>query len=82
MSCVLPGVVFTERGHWANVMVERPEHAKKYLEDRTVLKRFGQPDEISPMVVLLCSELASFCVGAIVPVDGGQARHYYNFNGI
>jgi hypothetical protein len=34
------------------------------------------------MVVLLCSELASFCVGSIVPVDGGQARHYYNTAGM
>ena len=82
MSAVLPGVVFTEQGHWATVMKERPEHAEKYLEDRTVLKRFGQPGEISPMVVMLCSELASFCVGSIVPVEGGQARHYFHFNGV
>ena len=54
MSAVLPGVVFTEQGHWAGVLKERPEHATKYLEDRTVLKRFGRPDEISPMVVMLC----------------------------
>jgi 3-oxoacyl-[acyl-carrier protein] reductase len=82
MSAVLPGVVFTEQGHWATVLQERPEHADKYLAERTVLKRFGQPGEISPMVVLLCSELASFCIGSIVPVDGGQARHYYNTSGM
>lgn len=82
MSAVLPGVVYTEAGHWAKVMRERPEHAEKYLAERTVLNRFGRPEEISPMVVLLCSELASFCVGSIVPVEGGQARHYFNFDGI
>jgi 3-oxoacyl-[acyl-carrier protein] reductase len=82
MSAVLPGVVFTDQGHWAGVLKERPEHADKYLEERTVLKRFGQPGEISPMVVMLCSELASFCVGSIVPVEGGQARHYFHFNGV
>ncbi|MFO1450641.1 MAG: SDR family oxidoreductase [Opitutaceae bacterium] len=82
MSAVLPGVVFTEQGHWAGVLKERPIHAEKYLEERTVLKRFGRPDEISPMVVMLCSELASFCVGSIVPVEGGQARHYFHFNGV
>ncbi len=82
MSAVLPGVVFTEQGHWAGVLRERPEHATKYLEERTVLKRFGRADEISPMVVMLCSELASFCVGSIVPVEGGQARHYFHFNGV
>ena len=77
MSSVLPGVVITENGHWKNVLATRPEHAEKYLEERTTLKRFGIPEEISPMVALLCSDLASFCVGSVIPVEGGQARHYF-----
>ncbi len=77
MSAVLPGVVLTERGHWKRVLRERPEHAEKYLKERTTLQRFGYPNEISPMVTLLCSDLASFCIGTIVPVEGGQARHYF-----
>jgi 3-oxoacyl-[acyl-carrier protein] reductase len=80
MSAVLPGVVLTEKGHWSNVLSQRPEHAEKYLNERTVLKRFGQPEEISPFVVLLCSNLASFAVGSIVPVEGGQARHFFAGN--
>ena len=77
MSAVLPGVVLTEEGHWATVLKERPDHADKYLEERTVLKRFGQSEEISPMVTLLCSDQASFCIGSIIPVEGGQAKHYF-----
>lgn len=77
MSAVLPGVVLTEEGHWASILEERPDHAEAYLRERTVLGRFGRPDEISAMVALLCSERASFCVGSIVPVEGGQARHYF-----
>tara|TARA_B100000809_G_scaffold253029_1_gene288513 strand:- start:149 stop:925 length:777 start_codon:yes stop_codon:yes gene_type:complete len=77
MSTVLPGVVLTEHGHWADVLKTRPEHAEKYLADRCPMGRFGRPDEISPMVLLLCSEQASFCVGSIVPVEGGQARHFF-----
>jgi len=77
MSSVLPGVIITENGHWQNVMKTRPEHAEQYLEERTTLKRFGLPEEISPMVALLCSDLASFCVGSVIPVEGGQARHYF-----
>jgi len=82
MSAVLPGVVITEGGYWDTVLKERPEHAKKYLAERCPLGRFGQIWEISPMVVLLCSEQASFCHGAIVPVDAGQSRHYYNVQGL
>ncbi|MDG2252529.1 MAG: SDR family NAD(P)-dependent oxidoreductase [Methylophilaceae bacterium] len=76
MSAVLPGVVITEDGHWTSSNANS-EHAKKYLDERTVLGRFGQPDEISPIVVLLCSEKASFCIGSVIPVEGGQARHYF-----
>ena len=39
MSSVLPGVVITENGHWQNVLATRPEHAEKYLNERTTLKR-------------------------------------------
>lgn len=80
MSAVLPGVVLTEEGHWQRVLKERPEHAEKYLEERTSLKRFGKPEEISPMVLFLCSDLASFCQGSIIPVEGGQAKHYFAGN--
>lgn len=82
MSAVLPGVVITEHGHWQDVIKTQPKHAEKYLENRTVLKRFGTTDEISPIVALLCSEKASFCVGSIVPVEGGQARHYFATSGL
>ena len=80
MSAVLPGVVLTEGGHWQQVLNERPGHAEKYLDERTVLKRFGTPEEIAPFVALLASPLASFAVGSIVPVEGGQARHFFAGN--
>ena len=77
MSAVLPGLVLTERGHWSKVLKKNPSHAAKYLEERTSLKRFGVPEEISPIVALMCSDLASFCVGSSIPVEGGQARHFF-----
>lgn len=82
MSALQPGVIFTEEGHWSEVMKNRPKHAEKYLKERCPLGRFGEPNEISSMVVFLCSELASFCQGAIVPIDGAQAKHYFNVQGI
>ena len=45
MSAVLPGIVLTENGHWQRVLKENPEHAEKYLEERTTLKRFGLPEK-------------------------------------
>ncbi len=80
MTAVLPGVVLTEGGHWDQVLQERPEHAEQYLKERCPVGRFGNPDEISPMVAHLCSEKATFCQGSIVLVDAGQAKHYMYFN--
>ncbi len=80
MTAVMPGVVLTEGGHWEHVLKERPEHAEKYLRERSPLGRFGKTSEISPMVIFLCSKMASFCHGAIVPVDAGQAKHFMSFN--
>jgi len=77
VSAILPGAVVTEGGHWERAQKERPEHVRKYLAERCPLGRFGTPQEIAGMVAFLCSEQASFCQGAIVPVDGGQSRHYF-----
>lgn len=78
MSAVLPGAVLTEGGYWDNVLKERPAHAETYLKDRCPMGRFGTPDDIAHMVTFLCSDLAGFCQGAIVPVDGGQVRGYFS----
>lgn len=80
MVAVFPGVVVTKGGHWEHVLATNPEHAKRYLQERCPLGRFGEIDEIGPIVAVYCSQLASFCHGAIVPVDAGQSKHFLSFN--
>ena len=77
VSAVLPGAVFTEAGYWDEASRERPEHVRKFLAERQRIGRFGQPEEIGNYVAYLCSELASFNTGSIVPIDGGQGRGYF-----
>lgn len=79
MAAVAPGAVFTEGGYWDVASKEKPGHVSKYLADRMAIHRFGTPDEIGSVVAFLCSKHASFCVGSIVPVDGGQGRTFFNF---
>ena len=76
MTGVLPGAVVTEGGHWETALRERPQHAEEYLKFRTAAGRFGECDEISPMVLFMCSEKASFFQGSQVLIDGGQVRTY------
>jgi 3-oxoacyl-[acyl-carrier protein] reductase len=73
MSAVLPGIVMTEGGHWANAT---EEHKARYLDREAALKRFGTPEEIAPQVVLQCSELATFYQGAINSVDAGLSKGF------
>lgn len=77
VTAVLPGAVFTEGGYWDIASRERPEHVERYLSDRMAIGRFGRPGEIGPIVALLCSDHASFCIGSVVPVDGGQGRSFF-----
>lgn len=80
MSAVFPGVIATKGGHWEKVLKVNPAHAEKYLAERCPLGRFGEIGEFAPLVAVYCSDLASFSHGAIVPVDGGQSKHFMYFN--
>jgi 3-oxoacyl-[acyl-carrier protein] reductase len=77
VSAVLPGAVFTEKGYWDYASKNKPEHVNKFLTERQRIGRFGRLEEIGNYVTYLCSELASFNTGSIVPIDGGQGRGYF-----
>ena len=79
VSAILPGAIWTEDGYWDRASKERPEHLSQYLRERMAIGRLGRPEEIAGVVALLCSDHASFCVGSLVPVDGGQGRSYFGY---
>jgi 3-oxoacyl-[acyl-carrier protein] reductase len=35
--------------------------------------RFGEPEEVAPLIVFLCSEEARYITGDLMRVDGGMA---------
>jgi NAD(P)-dependent dehydrogenase (short-subunit alcohol dehydrogenase family) len=77
LTAVLPGAIFWEGGDWDKASREQPEHVERYLKERMAIGRFGEPDEIGKAVAFLCSKHASFFVGSIVPIDGGQGRTFF-----
>ncbi len=71
VSAVMPGPFISEGGHWDFISKNFPEKFQKFVSERMPMKRLATPEEISGIVTFLCSEKASFCVGTIIPVDGG-----------
>lgn len=71
VSTVLPGVLFSEGKYWAKLMVTNPKLVGQLLETHVAKGRFGKYEEISPFVLLLCSDYASYCSGLEVNIDGG-----------
>jgi NAD(P)-dependent dehydrogenase (short-subunit alcohol dehydrogenase family) len=46
---------------------------KAFLEDRAPIHRIAEADEVARAVLFLASDEASYCVGALLSVDGGLA---------
>ena len=50
------------------------EEATAILADETVLKRYGQPEELAAFIVFLSSTRSSYTTGATFDIDGGQVK--------
>ena len=53
-----------------DIMKKDPE-AQAELEFHQPIGRLGKPEEVGQAVVWLCSDRASFIIGAALPIDGG-----------
>ena len=52
-------------GSWGN------EEARKDRTDRTLLKRWGEPEDLIGAVLFLASDASSYITGQDIYVDGG-----------
>ena len=66
VNAVAPGFI---RTRMTEVL---PEEAKKTLLMVTPLARFGEPEEVSKVLLFLASEDASYVTGQVVGVNGGM----------
>jgi 3-oxoacyl-[acyl-carrier protein] reductase len=66
VNCICPGPITTG-------ITERisDEHKVIFAKRRTVLRRYGEPEEVAHVTLSLCLPAASYITGAVIPVDGG-----------
>ncbi len=86
VNSVLPGPTrsegvgtFVQQMAQARGMDEAAMEAEFFQTARpsSLLKRFAEPEEVSPLVAYLCSPLASATNGAALRVDGGVVRSIF-----
>ncbi len=68
VNVVCPGLIQTPMSEG----ILSDETARARVIARHPIGRIGRPEEVSALVLWLCSDEASFVTGAIIPVDGGM----------
>ncbi|HSE00986.1 MAG TPA: SDR family oxidoreductase, partial [Burkholderiales bacterium] len=73
INCIPPGRIMSEQ-------IRRkypPEFRAKQSAEEIPVGRYGEPEELAALAVFLCSPLACYITGAVLPVDGGLRRYAF-----
>lgn len=69
-NCVSLGTM--RSGHTQAALEQLPDLEQR-LSRGYVVPRLGEPSDVAPLVVLLCSDAGAWITGQVYPVDGGYA---------
>ncbi len=72
VNAVSPGPVETPIFGRAGISGDQSRQTKEWLQNQTLVKRMGEPEEIAEAVLYLSSDVSSFVVGAEIVIDGGM----------
>lgn len=67
VNCIMPGLIASD----ANADLRADANLKKYLEDNTVLRRLGEPEDFAGVVLSLISPQMAYVTGQVIEVSGG-----------
>lgn len=71
INSIQPGRILSEQ-----ILRMHPteEDRRRFSEQNIPAGRFGEPEELAVLAVFLCSPLAGYITGTVIPVDGGMSR--------
>lgn len=73
VNCVVPGRINSEQVR--STLHPTAESREAFIRQHIPAGKFGEPEDIGYLVAFLCSPLAHYITGAVIPVDGGM--HYF-----
>jgi 3-oxoacyl-[acyl-carrier protein] reductase len=73
INCIPPGRIMSEQIRRNYPPEYRAEHAAKEIP----MGRYGEPEELAALAVFLCSPVAGYITGTVLPVDGGLRRYSF-----
>ncbi|WP_203143216.1 SDR family NAD(P)-dependent oxidoreductase [Marinobacter mangrovi] len=68
VNAIAPGLVRTD---FAKALVEDPERLKR-VEEKTPLRRIGEPVDIAGLAVFLATPASAYITGQVIVADGGE----------
>lgn len=71
VNCLQPGRILTEQ---IAKMYPTEDARQHFIAENIPAGRFGEPDELAVFATFLCSPLAAYITGTVIPVDGGMSR--------
>jgi 3-oxoacyl-[acyl-carrier protein] reductase len=73
VNCIPPGQIMSDqiRRNYS------PEYRQWQAENEIPAGRYGEPEDIGNLVAYLCSPLAGYITGTVIPVDGGLRRYQF-----
>ena len=72
VNCVPPGRIVSEQ--IMNRLHPTEASRQAFIDANIPVGRFGEPEEFGNLVAFLCSPLADYITGCVIPVDGGMHR--------
>jgi 3-oxoacyl-[acyl-carrier protein] reductase len=73
VNCIPPGRIMSEQIRRKYSDEFRAEQSAREIP----VGRYGEPEELAALAVFLCSPIARYITGAVMPVDGGLRRYAF-----